>query len=89
MVGYDLVSPFGFDLDVIHVGLNGSPDEVPEAVEHTALVSCPGVLQTERHCDVAERSEGGDERCRELVGLFHHDLMVPGVCIKEAKGFAP
>ena len=24
-VGYDLVSPFGLDYNVIHVGLNGSP----------------------------------------------------------------
>ena len=28
-VGYDLVSPFGLDHDVVHVGLNGPPDEVP------------------------------------------------------------
>ena len=43
-----MVSPFGLNYDVIDVGLNGPPDEVPEAVEHTALVSCPGVLQTKR-----------------------------------------
>ena len=53
------------------------------------LIRSPRVFQTERYCDVAERSERGDERCRELVGLFHRDLMVPGVRIKEAKGFTP
>ena len=74
---------------VIDVGLNGPPDEVPEALEHTALVCSPSVLQTERHCDIAERSKGGDERCHKLVRLFHRNLMVPGVCIKEAEGFAP
>ena len=66
-VGYDLVSPFRFDHDVVRIGLNGSPDEVSETLEHTTLVRSPSVLQTERHCDVAEQSEGGDERCRELV----------------------
>ena len=28
----------GLIYDVVDVGLNGPPDEVPEAVEHTALV---------------------------------------------------
>ena len=37
-VGYDLASLFGLDHDVIHVGLNGSPDEVSEILEHTTLV---------------------------------------------------
>ena len=31
-VGYDLVRPFGLDHDVIHVGLNGPPDEVPKTL---------------------------------------------------------
>ena len=48
-IGNEVVSPFGLNYDVVNVGLNGPPDEVPEIVEHTALVSCPGVLQTERH----------------------------------------
>ena len=33
-----VVSLFGLDHDVINVGLNGPPDEVPEAFEHAALV---------------------------------------------------
>ena len=89
MVIYELVSPFGLDHDVIYIGLNGSPDEVSETLEHTTLVRSPSVLQVEWHCDVVERFKWGDERCHELVGLFHHDLMVPGVGIKEAKGFTP
>ena len=84
-----MVSPFGIDHDVINIGLNGPPDEVAKTFEHTTLECSPSVLQTELHCDVAERSKGGDERCHELVGLFHRDLMVSGVCIKQAKGFAP
>ena len=84
-----MVSLFGLNYDVINVGLNGPPDEVPEASEHTSLVCCPSVLQTEWHRDVAKRSEGGDERRHELVGLFHHDLMVAGGRIKEAEGFTP
>ena len=69
-ISYEVVGPFGFDHDVINVGLNSPPDEVPEALEHTTLVCSPSVLQTKQHCDVAERSEGGDERCHELVGHF-------------------
>ena len=84
-----MVSPFGLNHDVVNVGLNSLPDEVPETLEHTTLIHSPRILQTEQHCDVAERSKGSDERCRERVGLFHRDLMVPGVRIKEAKGFTP
>ena len=84
-----MVSPFGLYHDVVNVGLNGPPDEVPKTLMHTTLVRSPNVLQTEWHCDIAERSEQGDERCHELIGLFHHDLMVPRVGIKEVEGFAP
>ena len=45
----EVVSLFGLNYDVVNVGLNGPPDEVPEAFEHTALVCSPSVLQTERH----------------------------------------
>ena len=38
---------------------------------------------------MAEQSERGDERHRELVRLFHRDLMVAKVRIKEVEGFAP
>ena len=43
-IGYEVVSPFGFDHDVINVGLNGPLDEVPKALEHTTLVCSPSVL---------------------------------------------
>ena len=48
-VSDQVISSFGFDYDVIDIGLNGSPDEVSEAIEHTALVRCPSILQTEWH----------------------------------------
>ena len=43
-VGYELVSPFGLDHDVVHVGLNGPPDKVLETLEHTMLVHGPNIL---------------------------------------------
>ena len=43
-VGDNVVGPFGFNHDVVDIGLNGPPDEVPKAVEHTALVSRPSIL---------------------------------------------
>ena len=48
-IGNEVVSPFGLNYDVVNVGLNGPPDEAPEAFEHTALVRSPSVLQTKRH----------------------------------------
>ena len=39
-----LLSLFGLDHDVIHVGLNGSPNEIPKTLEHAALVCSPHVL---------------------------------------------
>ena len=53
-VGYELVSLFGLDHDVVRVGLNGSPDEAFETLKHTPLVCSPCILQTKQHCDVAE-----------------------------------
>ena len=84
-----MVNPFGLNYNVVNVGFNGPPNEVPKTLKHTMLVCSTSVLQTEWHGDIAERSEGGDERCRELVGLFHRDLMVAGVRIKEVEGFTP
>ena len=46
-VSYDLVSPSRLDHDVVHVGLNGSPDEVLETLEHTTLVCSSCFFQTE------------------------------------------
>ena len=43
-IGYDLVSPFGLDHNVIHIGLDGSPDEVSKTLEHTTLVRSPYVF---------------------------------------------
>ena len=37
-IGYEVVSPVGLDHDVINVGLNGPPDEVPKVSKHTSLV---------------------------------------------------
>jgi hypothetical protein len=84
-----LVGLFGFDYDVIHISLDGSPDEVPKILEHEPLVRGPCVLQAKWHGDVAIRSEEGDEGSHELVELLHHDLIVSGGHIKEAKGFEP
>ena len=43
-IGNEVVSPFGLNYDVINVDLNGLPDEVPEAFEHTTLVRSLSVL---------------------------------------------
>ena len=44
-IGDKVVSPFGLNYDVIDVGLNGPPNEVPEVIEHTALVGGPRVFR--------------------------------------------
>ena len=43
-IGDQVIGLFGLDYDVIDVGLNGSPDEVPKTFEHTSLVHSPSVL---------------------------------------------
>ena len=43
-INYEMVSSFGLDYDVINVGLNGPPDEVPKTFEHTTLVCSHNVL---------------------------------------------
>ena len=40
----EVVGPFGLNHNVVNVGLNGSLDEIPEALEHTMLVHRPSVL---------------------------------------------
>ena len=48
-IGDEVVSPFGLNYDVVDIGLNGPPDAVLEASEHTALVRSSSVFQTEQH----------------------------------------
>ena len=43
-IGNQMVSPFRLNYDIVNVGLNGPPDEVPESSEHTALIRSPNVL---------------------------------------------
>ena len=43
-IGNEVVSPFGLNHDVIHVGLNSLLDEIPEILEHAALVHSPRVF---------------------------------------------
>jgi hypothetical protein len=43
-ISYEVVSPFGFDNDVINIGLDGPLDEVFKTLEHTMLVCSPSVL---------------------------------------------
>jgi hypothetical protein len=69
---------------IVYVSLNGLPDVIQENVLHTSLVCSARVSKTERHCHVAVHPEGSDERSRELVGLLHFYLVVPGIGIKKA-----
>ena len=73
----------GLDHDVVHVGLDSSPDVLAKDLGHAPLVCGPCVSKAERHSHIAVHAEWCDERSRELVGLFHLDLMVTGIRIKE------
>ena len=44
-IGDKVANPFGFNYDVVDIGLNDPPDEVPKAVELTTLVSCPAFFR--------------------------------------------
>jgi len=54
-----------------------------KCVEHTSLVCGSGVSKAKGHRNVAVHAEMGDKRSRELVGFFHLDLVITGICIKE------
>ena len=88
-VGHKAACLPGFDHDVIYVSLYRPAYEVPEDLEHTPLVCSPCVLKAERHGYVAKHSKRGDERSRELVRLFHLNLVVSGIRIKERRSFTP
>jgi hypothetical protein len=68
---------------VIYVCLNGLPDVVSENVLHAPLVHSARISEAKRHRYVAKHSEWRDEGGRELIGLLHLHLVVPGIGIKE------
>ena len=53
-VGHEMIGLLGLDYNVIHVSLNGPPDEVSKAFGHAMLVCSPSIFESERHHDVAE-----------------------------------
>jgi hypothetical protein len=65
------------DYDVIDVSLDRSTNVLPEHVVHAPLVCRTRIPQTEWHSNVAVHAKRCDERSRELVGLFHPDLVIP------------
>jgi hypothetical protein len=60
---------------------------IAEHVVHATLICEAGILQPEGHGSIAIHTMWGDERGRELVGLFHPDLVIAGVGIKEGYRF--
>jgi hypothetical protein len=65
------------DYDVIDVSLDRSTNVLSEHVVHAPLVRRTRIPQTKWHGNVAVHPKGRDERSRELVGLFHPDLVIP------------
>jgi hypothetical protein len=63
--------------------LNGPPDVIPENMLHTSLVCSARISETEQHRHIAIHPDRRDERSRELVGLLHFYLVVPGIGVKE------
>jgi hypothetical protein len=75
------------DYDVVDVDLDRCTDVIAIHVVHASLVCGTNVPQSEGHGSIAIHAILGDQRSRELVGLFHPDLVVEGVGIKEGHGF--
>jgi hypothetical protein len=65
------------DYDVIDVSLDRSTNVFTEHVVHAPLVRHTHIPQTKWHSNVAVHAKRCDERSRELVGLFHPDLVIP------------
>jgi hypothetical protein len=60
-----------------------------ENILHTLLVRSARVLEAKWHHYVAKYAEWRDDGSRELIGLLHLYLVVPGIDIKETQEFAP
>src|SRR6185503_17717209 len=86
-IGYQVVRLPGFYDDVVDICFYIPPEMVPEYVEHTPLICSSGVSESKGHHDVAVHVERCDKRGRELVGLFHLDLVVTGISIKKGQKF--
>jgi hypothetical protein len=56
---------------------------VSENMLHTPLVRSAHISKAKWHCYLAKHRERHDEGGRELVGLLHLYLVVPGIGIKE------
>jgi hypothetical protein len=65
------------DYDVIDVSLDRSTNVFAKHVVHAPLVCRTRIPQTKWLSNVAVHAKGRDERSRELVGLFHPDLVIP------------
>jgi hypothetical protein len=61
---------------------------VAKHVVHATLIHGTGVTQSEGHGGGVVHALRGDESSRELVRLFHLDLVVARVRIEERNGFA-
>ena len=58
------------------VRLVGRVNLVGEASLHASLIGGASVLQTKRHGHITVRTIWGNERSRDLIILFHRDLVV-------------
>ena len=65
------------DDDVVHVGLDVAAHLGAETLTHHPLEGCPGILEPERHANVAVATFRRDERRLLLVLHGHLDLVVP------------
>ena len=75
----------GLHHDVVHVDVDVAAELRQQAFLHAALESGAGVLQAERHGDVAIRPEGCEEGCLQGIGRVQLDLMIAGVSIQEGQ----
>ena len=75
------------DHNIIDISLDRFDDVIPEHMVHTLFVRGAHIPQAKGHGSVAIHVIWCDKRSRELVGLFHLNLMVIGVNIKKGQGF--
>ena len=79
----------GLHHDVVHVYVDIAAELRQQAFLHAALEGGAGVLQAERHGDVAIRPKGRDEGRLQGVGRVQLDLVVAGVSVQEGQELTP
>ena len=80
---------FGLQKHVVDIGLHCVTQQRSEYLSHQPLISCPNILQAERHHMIAVYPVQHNEGLFLCVKQVHGNLMIPGESFQEQQYFVP